>query len=120
MKLVSRAVFAIVANAIALFVAGYFIEGFTVANDLVSLAIAGAILAALNLFLRPLLKLFFGPLMVLTLGLFSIVVSGLLLYILDIVSAAVTIEGYTALLLGAIIVGVVNAVLHGSARKIGD
>ena len=102
---------------IALFAASSFIPEFSVANAFLALAGAAAILAALNLLLRPVLKLFFGPLMVLTLGLFSIVVNGLLLYVLDIVSSAVTIQGYVALLLGALIVSFVNVVLHMSAPK---
>lgn len=102
---------------VALFAASYFVPGFSVANDFVALAGAGAILTALNFLLRPVLKLFFGPLMVLTLGLFSIMVNGLLLYVLDIVSAAVTIEGYLALLVGALVVSAVNVVLHVAIKN---
>lgn len=120
MGLVGRIIFSVVSNMVALFAASAFIPEFAVANEFVALASAGAILAGLNLLLRPILKLFFGPLMVLTLGLFSIVVNGLLLYVLDIVSDAVTIQGYTALLLGALVVSLVNVVLHMSAKKIGD
>jgi putative membrane protein len=120
MKLVGRIIFSVVSNMIALFAASSFIPEFSVANDFVALAGAAAILAVLNLLLRPILKLFFGPLMVLTLGLFSIVVNGLLLYVLDIVSAAVTIQGYMALLLGALVISAVNVVLHMSAKRISD
>ena len=118
MGFIGRIIFSIVSNMIALFAAGAFIPGFAVANDFVALAGAAAILAVLNLVLRPILKLFFGPLMVLTLGAFAVVVNGLLLYVLDIVSTAVTIEGYMALLVGALVVSVVNIVLHMSAKKI--
>ena len=120
MGFIGRIVFSVVSNMVALFAAGSFIPDFTVANDFIALAGAAAILAALNLLLRPILKLFFGPLMVLTLGLFSVVVNGLLLYVLDIVSTAVTIHGYMALLVGALVISVVNVVLHMSAKKMGD
>ncbi|MBI2278818.1 MAG: phage holin family protein [Candidatus Brennerbacteria bacterium] len=112
MGFIGRIVFSIVSNMVALFVASSFIPGFAAAGDFSSLAGASAILAALNLFLRPVLKLFFGPLMVVTLGLFSIIVNGLLLYMLDTISGAVTIQGYQALLLGALVVSLVNVVLH--------
>lgn len=111
-KLAGRASFAVVSNTIALYAAGALISGFGVAGDLMALAGAGVILAALNFLLRPLLKLFFGPLMVLTFGLFAVVVNALILYLLDMASGAVTIEGYLALVLGALIIGIVNAVLH--------
>ena len=120
MGFIGRIIFSVVSNMVALLAAGSFITDFTVANEFLALAGAAAILAALNLLLRPVLKLFFGPLMILTLGLFSIVVNGLLLYVLDIVSSAVTIHGYVALLLGALVISAVNVVLHLSAKKIGD
>ena len=117
MGFIGRIIFSIASNMVALFAASAFIPEFSATNDFVALAGAAAILAVLNLVLRPVLKLFFGPLMVLTLGLFSIVVNGLLLYVLDIVSSAVTIQGYVALLLGALVVSLVNIVLHMSAPK---
>lgn len=117
MKLIGRLIFTVASNMIALFAAGSFIQGFTVANDFLALAGAAVILAVLNMLFRPLLKLFFGPLMVLTLGLFSIIVNGLLLYLLDIVSTAVTIEGYMALLVGALVVSAVNVILHLGAKS---
>lgn len=120
MKLLGRIVFSVVSNMVALLAASAFVPDFSVTSDFAALAGAAAILAALNLLLRPILKLFFGPLMVLTLGLFTVVVNGLLLYVLDIVSPAVTIQGTVALLVGALVVSIVNVVLHMSAKKIGD
>lgn len=120
MGFIGRIIFSIVSNMVALFAASSFIPDFAVTNDFLALAGAAAILAALNFLLRPVLKLFFGPLMVLTLGLFAVVVNGLLLYVLDIVSPAVTIEGYTALLVGALVISIVNVVLHMSAKKVGN
>ncbi|MDP3974761.1 MAG: phage holin family protein [Candidatus Jorgensenbacteria bacterium] len=120
MGFVGRIIFSIASNMVALFAASSFIEGFTVTNGFLPLALAGAILAVLNFFFRPLLKLFFGPLMILTLGLFSVVVNGLLLYVLDIATPHVTIQGYLALLVGALVVSAVNVVLHMSAKKLGS
>ncbi len=120
MRFIGRIIFSVVSNMVALFAASSFVPGFSAASEFVALATAGAILAVLNLLLRPVLKLFFGPLMVLTLGLFAVVVNGLLLYVLDIVSDVVTIEGYMALLVGALVVSAVNVVLHMSAKKLGD
>lgn len=118
MRFIGRIIFAIVSNMVALFAAGSFIAGFAVTNDFLALAGAALILALFNTLLRPILKLFFGPLMVLTLGLFSVVVNALLLYLLDIVTPAVTIEGYGALLVGAFVVSAVNVVLHMSAKHL--
>lgn len=117
MRFLGNIIFSIISNMVALFAAGYFIEGFFVTDDLFMLGIAAVILGALNLLLRPLLKLFFGPLMLITLGLFSIVVNGLILFILDTVSPAITIQGYMALLLGALVVSLVNGLLHAGAKR---
>lgn len=118
MKFLARAIAYAVVNAIALLAAAYLVQGFTVARDLAGLAIAAVILTVINLLLRPLLKLVFGPLILLTFGLFTIVVNAILLYILDALSTAVTIEGYVPLLIGALVVSAVNLILGFGAKRI--
>jgi putative membrane protein len=116
MKFIGRLIFHIFTNAVALLVASYFVAGFSVSGGLVALAIAAIILTAINTFIRPILKLLLGPLVILTFGLFTIVINALSLYLLDLWSPAITIQGYLPLLLGTLIVSVVNAVLGLSAK----
>ena len=116
MKLIGRFVFHIFANAIALLAAGYFIKGFILNGGFIELLVAAAILTLINTFIRPILKLLLGPLIILTLGLFLIVINAISLYLLDLWSEPLTIEGYTALLLGTLIVSAANLILNLSAK----
>lgn len=80
MKLISRILIIFLANAIGLFVAAYFVKGFSVNMDsLTYLKIAG-VFTLLNIFVRPILKLVMTPVLILTLGLGVIVVNAIILY----------------------------------------
>ena len=116
MKLIGKFVFHIFANAIAILAASYFINGFKFIGGFVELVIASTILTLINTFVRPILKLLLGPLIILTLGLFLIVINAISLYLLDLWSEPLTIEGYTALLLGTLIVSAANLILNLSAK----
>lgn len=116
MKLIGRLIFHVFTNAIALLAAAYFVAGFTVSGDVAALAIAAVILTAINTFIRTVLKLLLGPLVILTFGLFTIVINALSLYLLDLWSPAITIQGYLPLLLGTLIVSAVNALIGLSAK----
>jgi putative membrane protein len=109
-------IFSVLANSLALYLAAIFIPGFSVVGGLTAFLIAGAILTVINTVVKPVLKLITGPFIALTLGLFSIVVNALLLYLLDLLSPQVTIQGFLPLLLGTLLIGAVNFVL-GVARK---
>ena len=116
MKFVSRLIFSVFSNSIALYVAAYFITGFNFLGGFVELIIAGAILSVINTFIRPILKLILGPLIILTLGLFIIVVNAATLYILDIFSQPLTIQGYIPLLYASLLIGFVNFIISTSGK----
>jgi putative membrane protein len=111
LKFAAKAVFHVLSNAVALLVAAYFVAGFVMDGSVTAILITAAILTAINTFVKPILKLFLGPLILLTFGLFSIVINGIALFILDIFSDPLTIQGYIPLLYGTLIVTVVNMVL---------
>lgn len=116
MKLIGKFVFQIFSNAVALFAASKLIPGFIFTGSIGELAVAALILTLINMTVRPVLKLFFGPVIVLTLGLFLIVVNALTLFILDIVSSPLTIQGYLPLLEASVLVSVVNFVIGVSGK----
>lgn len=116
MGFITTLIFSIFSNAVALYLAAFFIPGFSVMGGIVAFLTAGAILTAINTTLRPLMKLILGPFIVLTLGLFVIVINALTLYLLDVLSPQVTIQGYPALLLATLLMCAVNLIL-GFARK---
>lgn len=103
-------------NAIAILAASYFIVGFDWNGNFPELLVSAAILTAINMFLRPILKLFLGPLVALTFGLFIIVINAITLYLLDIFVKPLTIQGYTTLLLSTLLFSVINTLISSGAK----
>ena len=117
MKFLAKLILIIIANAAALWVAIKYIDGFGIsggAEEIISIAI---VLTALNFFLKPILKLVLGPIIVLTLGLGLILVNAIVLYLLDLISKNLNIEGILALLYGTILISAVNFLVHSATKK---
>ncbi|OHB21530.1 MAG: hypothetical protein A2939_00390 [Parcubacteria group bacterium RIFCSPLOWO2_01_FULL_48_18] len=116
MGLIARFIIHVVSNVIAFLVTAYALKQFAVTNDLQELFILGAIFAAAQMTIRPLLKLLLAPFVVLTFGLLLIIINAITLYLTDLVTDSLTITGYTTLLIATIIVSVVNFIIASSAR----
>ena len=117
MRWLARIILVIVANAAAIWAATRYIEGVNFDGSLRELAIAAAILTILNFVAKPILKLILGPIIVLTLGLGLILVNAILIYVLDLLSENLTIEGIPALFYATILISVVNFVVHLATKK---
>ena len=100
------------ANAVALYVAAVLLAGITYGDDGWVLVIAAAVFTLVNMWLRPVVRLLSLPLIILTLGLFLFVVNVLMLYVTDWIVPDFEIETFWWGLLAAIIVSIVNWVLH--------
>jgi putative membrane protein len=102
-------------NAIALFLAVYFVPGINLEGEWTSIIWLALIFGLINAFLRPLLKLLTCPLIFLTLGLFSLLINTFLFWLTGQVGGAFgigfTIEDIWAALLGGLVVTVVSVVL---------
>ncbi|MBI4100218.1 phage holin family protein [Candidatus Microgenomates bacterium] len=81
-------------SLLALWLTSELITGFTYRGGLTTLIWAAGIFAAMNLFVRPLLRLFFLPLNVVTMGFFSWVVNIIVLYLLTIVVTQVKVRPF--------------------------
>ena len=68
--------------------------------------------AVVNATLGLVIRLVTLPLRILTLGLFSLLVNGFLLLVTDWLSDDLEIDGFFAAVLGAIVIAVINALLH--------
>ena len=79
--------------------------------------IAALILTALNLLVKPLLTLLFGPVILITLGFGLIVVNVIILAALDFLSADITIETITALVVASLVIGAVSMVFNIALKK---
>lgn len=100
------------ANALGLYLAGRYITDVVIPADLKNLFIAAAVLTAINLLAKPILKLVLSPIIIITLGLGLIVVNAVTLYILDYLMAGVTIPLLLPLLYTTLVVSAVNWVIR--------
>ena len=104
------------ANMLAIYGAHYLLPKFTYTGNFGDLAITAAILTAINLFIRPIVKLILTPFIILSLGLLIIGINAAILYILDMLQDPLTIESNLALLLGTILISAFNIIIVKSAR----
>ena len=101
----------ILVNAVGLY-ATTFVPGITWRGSLVQLVVAGAILGLFNLIVKPLAMLISLPLLIVTLGLFYFILNGILLWLAQFILPGYAVSGLVAGILGALVMTVVNWVIH--------
>ncbi len=111
MKIISKFIFLSLANFLAFLIANHLITGFTISGNFVDLAKISLIFALLNVLVKPLLKIVFFPLMIFSAGTFSLILNTLLLYILDIFSTTISIEGIAPLVITTLLVSLTNVLI---------
>ncbi len=116
MKLLTRWIVAVVLNTLLLLVAQEIIPGFSLSGSWVNWLVLGVILTVLNFVLKPVLRFFLAPVIILTLGLGLLLINMLLLYLLDILSGNLTIQGIAALFWAAVLFGIFNLIFHFATR----
>lgn len=99
------------ANSLAILISAWTIKGVVFTGNLVSLIIAGAMLAAANMILKPILKILSFPVIMLTFGIFSLPISMAMLWLTDQLLIDLAINSLAALLITTAIVGIFNIVL---------
>lgn len=108
----------ILTNAVALYIAGQLVPGFSVVNgDFTVLVTAGFVFGMINSFVKPVLKLLALPVIVLSLGLFTILINVAMLYLLDYFVAAVRIDSFIAAFLATIVISLVNLFIGLFSKK---
>lgn len=116
MKLISRLIFLFASNLIAILLANYFIDNFSISTNPSDIFFVVGLLTLLNVFIRPALKFLLTPLIVITLGLFTFVINGALIYLVDILSENITINGLVPLVYATLLISAVNMIVSLSAR----
>ena len=105
MKIIGR----ILVTALGLLVAAHVVTGIMV-DSLYIAIVAAFILGILNLIVRPILVVLTLPITIVTLGLFMFVINaGIFLFVSSFVEGF-EVAGFTAALLGSLIVSVVSAI----------
>jgi len=118
MKLISRLIFLFASNLIAMLIANHFIADFEISLEPANLFFVVGLLTLFNIFVRPALKLLLSPLIILTLGLFTFVIDGGILYVVDILSGSITINGIMPLIYTTLVISAVNLLISLSARSL--
>jgi putative membrane protein len=99
-------------NVVALFVASWLLSGITYGDQWWTLLIAGIVFTLVNAFVKPILTVLSIPFIVVTLGLFYFLINILMLYVTDWIVPDFEIRTFWWGVLAAIIVSVVNWILH--------
>lgn len=92
------------------------LPGVSVDSFLTSLVVA-ALLALLNIFVRPILILFTLPITVLTFGLFLLVVNALIILICDAMISGFDVDGFWYALLFSLLLSITQSVVRNLGRK---
>ncbi len=117
MRWLFRFILQILANALGIFIAQYFIKQIIFTGDWVDYLIIGTILAAANLIIKPILKIITAPLIFITLGLFIIVINAAILFGVDWFTEGLQVINLWGYLWGSIVVSVINAIIVGIFKK---
>jgi putative membrane protein len=107
-----RLVIRFAVNAAALYVAVLALPGLTHGDEWGTLLVAAAVFTLVNAWVKPVVTVLSIPFIVLTLGFFYFLVNVLMLYVTDWLVGDFDIDTFWTGALAAIIVSVVNAVLH--------
>lgn len=107
-------------NALALYLLTRVYGGvsFAAGADLVSILIAALVMGIVNALVRPVLLLLSLPVNILTLGLFTLVVNGVVLWLVAAVTA-LSVNGFGAAIVGALILTVISWVLDAVVGLLG-
>ena len=112
-----RFIVRILGNALAIYLAAYFVQNFYFPHDWKSLLIAGLALAIFNAVLKPVLKLISTPLIILTLGLFTLIINMALLWLLSQFMPELKIIGWWAYFWGTLIISLINLLVSWFTKK---
>ncbi len=101
-----------VSNVAALFVAAWLLAGVDYGDQWWTLLIAAAVFTLVNALVKPIVTILSIPFIVVTLGIFYFLINVLMLYVTDWLVPDFRLESFGSAALAAIIVSLVNAVLH--------
>jgi putative membrane protein len=116
-KLISKFIVQILVNGLGIWVIAKFVPSVIFSGDWLILAEVAAVLAILNVLVKPILKFFFGPLIVLTLGLASLLLNALILWaVTQIFPANLIIPVGWSLIWATLIISLINFAFNLAKR----
>ncbi|MBI1960700.1 MAG: phage holin family protein [Candidatus Liptonbacteria bacterium] len=115
-RLATHILFSVFSNAAAIKAAAYFVDGVSFTGGIQDLAVAGAALMVVNMFIRPIVRFILTPFVILTLGLGIIAINAAILFGLDIFLPTLMIQGLVPLLVATFFISIVNVALQAVGR----
>jgi putative membrane protein len=97
-------------NGFAVYATAYLLSGVEVSNFVVAL-ITAVVIAALNIFIKPILIILSLPVTILTLGLFTFVIDALIVLLVSKIVPGFAIDGFWTAVVFSIILTVISYVL---------
>lgn len=100
----------LILGGLAVLITSYLLPGVTVENFLTGIVIA-ALIALLNITVKPILVILTIPITIITLGLFLIVINALLILLAAKIVPGFSVDGFWWALLFGLILGLINSLL---------
>ena len=101
----------VVVNAVALWVAARLIDGIALSESVASILFVAIVFGLVNALIRPVALVLTFPALILTLGLFTLVVNAGMLALTAWLTDSLSIDGFWAAFLGALVISLVSWVL---------
>lgn len=108
MKLLVR----IALNGLGLWAAAQLLPGIHYEGGLLYLLLAGFVLGAVNLLVKPIVTILSLPFVVLTLGLFFLVINGLMVWLVDLFLDGFRVDSFLWAMAGGLFLAVFNMILR--------
>lgn len=112
------AIGSLIATAIALYAAAYFVPGINLqqsgnmVSDIGTVLFVALVFGIINALIKPIISLLSLPITILTLGLFMLVINAAMLMLTSFVAgAAFNVEGWIPAILGSIVISIVGALV---------
>ena len=102
----------ILLNGLGLVAAAYLLPGIHWSGGLGALLVAGFVIGAINLVVKPIVTLLSCPLIVLSLGLFYLVINGAMVALADLLLDALVVDGFLWAVLGGLFLALFNLVFR--------
>lgn len=117
--MIKKIITGVVLNGLALYLVTKFVPDIAYTGGIYFFLIGGFVIGVLNSFVKPIMKILSLPFVIMTAGLFLLAINAILFWltvkitnIIGIAGVSVTVTNPWTYLIGAIVLGIVNWVIH--------
>lgn len=106
-----RIIIRLMINMVGLWAAATLVDGITLSEEPLQVALVAAIFGIVNALVRPVVKVLTFPITLVTLGLFILVINAAMLQLTDAITDSLNVVGFWTSVLGGLIISLVSFVL---------